>query len=72
MGVITLEDVLEELLQEKILYETDKLERNEQRLAKWVLRRWHLFVNQRKVEREEALFSKPGSKDATKEIFWSI
>jgi hypothetical protein len=45
MGVITLEDVLEELLQEKILYETDKLERNEQRLAKWVLSRWHLFLS---------------------------
>jgi CBS domain containing-hemolysin-like protein len=55
MGVITMEDVLEELLQEKILDETDKLERNEQRLAKWALSRWHLFVNQRKVEREEAL-----------------
>jgi metal transporter CNNM len=56
MGVITLEDVLEQLLQEQILDETDKLERNEQRLAKWVSSRWHLFVNTQKVEREEALF----------------
>lgn len=56
MGVITLEDVLEQLLQEQILDETDKLERNEQRLAKWVSSRWHLFVAQQKVKREEALF----------------
>ena len=56
MGIITMEDALEELLQEQILDETDKLERNELRLAKWALGQWHLYVSQRKVERELALF----------------
>ena len=55
MGVVTLEDVLEMLIQEQILDETDKLERDEMRLAKWVASRWKLFIIKKKAERENAL-----------------
>jgi metal transporter CNNM len=55
LGVVTLEDVLEMLIQEQILDETDKLERDEMRLAKWVAARWKLFVSQKKADREDAL-----------------
>lgn len=54
MGVVTLEDVLEMLLQEQILDESDKREREQLRLAKWTINRWKLFVDQKKGDREDA------------------
>ena len=49
MGIITLEDVLEMLLQEQIYDEMDKVERKNHRLALKVLRRWRRYVEKKKT-----------------------
>ena len=51
MGVITIEDVLEAILQEQIYDESDKLEREATRIALWATRKWKAFVRRRKQER---------------------
>ena len=54
IGVVTLENMLEELIQEQIYDEKDKklnclqLER-----TKWVIHKWKAFVQRRRTEREE-------------------
>jgi metal transporter CNNM len=53
MGVLTLEDVLEELLQEKIYDEMDHLEQSKLKAAKWAIQKWKLFNKKRKLKREE-------------------
>ena len=39
-SVVTLEDVLEELLQEEIFDENDQMEKEAEKIALWVGRRW--------------------------------
>ena len=70
MGIITLEDVLEQLLQEQILDETDKLERGELRLARWVVARWKLYVSKKRVEREELTKIKLGAENLS--CYWLL
>eukprot|EP00977_Amphora_coffeiformis_P029897 scaffold43368_cov214-Amphora_coffeaeformis.AAC.3 len=48
MGVITLEDVLESLLQEQIYDENDRYERDAARLAKHVVGHWKRYVKHKK------------------------
>ena len=53
MGILTLEDVLEELIQEKIYDEMDHYEQNQLKSVKWAFRKWKVFVKKRKLRREE-------------------
>lgn len=48
LGIITLEDVLEELLQEQVLDEFDKKEIKEDRLARWTVQKWKRFIRRKK------------------------
>ena len=59
--VITLEDVLEELLQEEIYDENDQMEKEAERIALWVGRQWKRL----KRKRERKALGKQGS-------IWSV
>jgi hypothetical protein len=49
--IITLEDVLEALLQEQIYDESDNYEREGLRLSKWVAQKWKAYARRKKRER---------------------
>ena len=53
MGIVTLEDVLEVLLQEKVYDEMNRPKRKAARLAKLVTTRWRAFVQKKKQTREK-------------------
>ena len=50
--ITAVKDVIEALLQEQIYDETEKLERQAQRIALWATTKWKRFVRKRKRERQ--------------------
>jgi hypothetical protein len=65
MGIITLEDVLEMLLQEQIYDEMDQRERNAHRLARIVCHRWRIYVRRKKANRKQIWKGSDGPNENT-------
>jgi CBS domain containing-hemolysin-like protein len=55
--VVTLEDVLESLIQEEIYDEYDRQERRKHDLAKWGFQRWRRFVRHQKKRRGDMTYA---------------
>jgi len=63
MGIITLEDVLEVLLQEKVYDEMNHTKRKAARLAKVATNQWRAFVQKQKETRKETATQQDGIQD---------
>jgi hypothetical protein len=48
--IVTFEDVLEELLQEQIYDENDQMEKEAEKIARWVVKRWRHHKRRREME----------------------
>jgi metal transporter CNNM len=64
LGIITLENLLEELIQEQIYDEKDKKHNRSLERARWALAKWKVFTLRRRKLREEESNSSDGSDEA--------
>ena len=57
VGLVTLEDCIEELIQEEIFDEYDKVEMKEYKQMKWVVGKWKTFVKKKKRTRSQQIIN---------------
>jgi len=65
IGIITMEDVIEEMLQEPVYDEGDRAERQAMERAEWAFKKWRLFVKRRRKQRDEQPPPAPASNSST-------
>ncbi|KAL7571071.1 hypothetical protein ACA910_003784 [Epithemia clementina (nom. ined.)] len=53
IGIITMEDVIEEMLQEPVYDEGDRAERQAMERAEWAFQKWKLYVKRRRLQKQQ-------------------